>query len=150
MLSSFNLKNKNIVITGASSGIGRACAVCCSQMGARLLLIGRQVEELEKTKLLLPEPGLAAVLAVDLTLFEEVTEEIKALLPEFGFIHGVIHAAGISTTLPFRNTSVDKMNHFLQVNVVAALHLTRLLIRPGYVGQWCQHCFHHFCYVAGG
>lgn len=133
MLSSFNLKNKNIVITGASSGIGRACAVCCSQMGARLLLIGRQVEELEKTKLLLPEPGLAAVLAVDLTLFEEVTEEIKALLPEFGFIHGVIHAAGISTTLPFRNTSVDKMNHFLQVNVVAALHLTRLLIRPGYV-----------------
>lgn len=133
MLSSFSLKNKNIVITGASSGIGRACAVCCSEMGARVLLIGRQVVELEKTKLLLPQPELAIILAIDITLFQEVIERVKALLPEFGFVDGIIHAAGISTTLPFRNTSVDKMNYFLQVNVVAALQLTRLLIKPGHI-----------------
>jgi NADP-dependent 3-hydroxy acid dehydrogenase YdfG len=50
VLNSFSLKEKNIVITGASSGIGRACAVACSQMGARLFLMGRQLEELEKQR----------------------------------------------------------------------------------------------------
>jgi NAD(P)-dependent dehydrogenase (short-subunit alcohol dehydrogenase family) len=132
-LNSFSLKEKNIVITGASSGIGRACAVACSQMGARLLLIGRQVEELEKTKAMLAEPNLATILPIDITLFEEVTAKLKELLPDFGSVDGIIHAAGISTTLPFRNSSVEKMNHFLQVNVVAALHLTKLLIKPASV-----------------
>lgn len=133
MVSSFSLKNKNIVITGASSGIGRACAVCCSQMGARLLLIGRQIEELENTKALLVQPELATILVLDLSRFEEVTEKIKSVLPEFGPVDGAVHAAGISTTLPFRNISVDKMNNFFQVNVAAALHLTQLLIKPGNV-----------------
>jgi NAD(P)-dependent dehydrogenase (short-subunit alcohol dehydrogenase family) len=133
VLNSFSLKEKNIVITGASSGIGRACAVACSQMGARLFLMGRQLEELEKTKAMLAEPGLATILPIDLTLFEDVAAKLKELLPGFGLVDGIIHAAGISTTLPFRNSSVEKMNHFLQVNVVAALHLTRILIKPASV-----------------
>ena len=131
MQNRFTLANKNIVITGASSGIGRACAVACSQMGARLLLIGRQIEELEKTKSLLFQPGLASIMVVDLTNIEEVTQKIKTAIPGFGRVDGAIHAAGISTTLPFRNISVEKMNNFFQVNVVAALHLTQLLIKPG-------------------
>ena len=131
MSNSFSLENKNVVITGASSGIGRACAVCCSQMGAKLLLVGRQHVELQKTKALLFQPELAMVAIIDLTHFEEVTEEMKKVIPEFGPVDGIIHAAGISTTLPFRNISVEKMNNFFQVNVAAALYLTQLLIKPG-------------------
>jgi NAD(P)-dependent dehydrogenase (short-subunit alcohol dehydrogenase family) len=131
MPDSFSLQNKNIVITGASSGIGRACAISCSSRGAKVLLIGRQIAELEKTRALLPEPGLASIVVLDLTAYKEVTGTMKSALKEFGPIDGVIHAAGISTTLPFRNISVEKMNHFFQVNVAAALHLSQLLIKPG-------------------
>ena len=127
----FHLKDKRIVITGASSGIGRACAVICNKMGARVLLIGRNKEELEKTKKLLIHPELGTVLALDITHFEEVASIIKTVLLEFGPVDGMIHAAGISTTLPFRNSTPEKMNHFFQVNVAAALHLTQLLIKPG-------------------
>jgi NAD(P)-dependent dehydrogenase (short-subunit alcohol dehydrogenase family) len=133
--NSFSLENKNIVITGASSGIGRACAIVCSQMGAKVLLIGRQLAELEKTKAALQNPGMATLLILDLTQFEEVTATIKSTIPTFGKIDGVIHAAGISTTLPFRNISVEKMNGFFQVNVIAALHLTQLLIKPGSIAE---------------
>ena len=130
-MNPFSLENKNIVVTGASSGIGRASAICCSEMGANLLLIGRNSEELEKTKSLLLSPEKATTLIVDLIQFEEVIVRINSVLSEFGAINGIIHAAGISTTLPFRNISVGKMNEFFQVNVLAALHLTQLLIKPG-------------------
>ncbi len=131
MQNPFSLANKNIVITGASSGIGRACAIGCSQLGAKLLLIGRQEAELEKTKAQLLSPALASLLVLDLTQFEEVITKVKAAIARFGQIDGVIHAAGISTTLPFRNITVDKMDHFFKVNVEAALHLTQSLIKPG-------------------
>lgn len=131
--NNFSLQDKKIVITGASSGIGRACAISCSEWGATLLLIGRNGEELEMTKSLLTGAAKSTLLQLDLTQFEEVSFKLKAAIDLFGAVDGVIHAAGISTTLPFRNSSPDKMNEFFQVNVVAALHLTQLLIKPGYV-----------------
>ena len=129
--SDFNLEGKRVVITGASSGIGRACAVSCNKMGARVLLIGRNKEELEITKQLLVHSEKCVLLILDITHFEEVISTIKITLSDFGPVDGVIHAAGISTTLPFRNSTPEKMNHFFQVNVAAALHLTQLLIKPG-------------------
>ena len=133
MQNSFSLQSKKIVITGASSGIGRATAIACSQQGANLLLIGRQAEELEITRALLEPSTHVNILIIDLTKFDEVTASIKVALVDFGPIDGVIHAAGISTTLPFRNSTVGKMNDFFQVNVAAALHLTQQLIKPGAV-----------------
>jgi NAD(P)-dependent dehydrogenase (short-subunit alcohol dehydrogenase family) len=131
--NSFSLQDKKIVITGASSGIGRACAIACNVMGSVLLLIGRNGDELEKTRSLLSKPERCTLLVQDLTQFEEVSLKVKAAIELFGAIDGVVHAAGISTTLPFRNISPEKMNDFFQVNVVSALHLTQLLIKPGRV-----------------
>jgi NAD(P)-dependent dehydrogenase (short-subunit alcohol dehydrogenase family) len=134
-MNNFSLKNKNVLITGASSGIGRACAIGCNAMGARVLLIGRKEEELEKTKALLADPSLATLVMLDLTLFEAVTATMQSVLDEFGKVDGVIHAAGISTTLPFRNISVEKLNLFFTVNVAAALHLTQLIVKPGKIAS---------------
>lgn len=131
--NSFSLEDKKIVITGASSGIGRACAISCNEWGASLLLVGRNWEELEKTKSLLVRPENCTLLQMNLTEFETAAIEIKSAIELFGAVDGIIHAAGISTTLPFRNCSPEKMNDFFQVNVVAALHLTQLLIKPGRV-----------------
>jgi len=86
---------------------------------------------LEKTRDLLALPEQGFLLSLDLTQFEEVAVAIKTALESFGVVDAVVHAAGISTTLPFRSCSVTKMNEFFQVNVVAALHLTQLLLKPG-------------------
>jgi NAD(P)-dependent dehydrogenase (short-subunit alcohol dehydrogenase family) len=133
MQESFSLKNKRIVITGASSGIGRACAIACNKAGAAVLIIARTGEELEKTKGLMKGEDKCKILLLDLTKFEEVATAIKSNIATFGSIHGIIHAAGISTTLPFRNISTQKMNEFFQVNVVSALHLTQQLLKPSCV-----------------
>lgn len=132
-MEQFSLKNKRIVVTGASSGIGRACAVECNRAGANVLIIARNAEALENTKALMPFPGNCMVLPLDLTNFEHVSETIKTTIASFGAIHGVIHAAGISTTLPFRSITPAKMNEFFQVNVISALHLTQQLLKPAHV-----------------
>ena len=49
MYNPFSLENKTILITGASSGIGRQCAIDCSKMGARIVLIARNEERLKHT-----------------------------------------------------------------------------------------------------
>jgi NAD(P)-dependent dehydrogenase (short-subunit alcohol dehydrogenase family) len=134
-LEQFSLKDKNIVITGASSGIGRQCAITCSRMGAKLLLTGRNKQALEETKKLLSNPAAADILILDLTNFDEVTKTVTDEIKKFGPVNGVIHAAGISTTLPFRNVSTAKMQEFFNVNVVAALHLTQLLIKPANISN---------------
>lgn len=132
MQSFFSLTGKRIVVTGASSGIGRACALACSAQGAELILVGRNAEELQKTLEQSAHPGKCRLLPVDLTQFDTVTAVFAALLKETGPVDGLIHAAGISTTLPFRNVNPDKLQHFFTVNVAAALHLTQVLLKPGH------------------
>lgn len=97
--------------------------------------MGRNEAELEITKSLISSPAKCILLAADLTSFEEVTVKIKAAMASFGKVDGVVHAAGISTTLPFRNITTEKMNHFFMVNVTAALHLTQQLLKPGVVSE---------------
>ena len=62
----FSLSGKTILVTGASSGIGRAIAVECSRMGATVILTARNAERLEKTLSMLEGTG-HAVVAADLT-----------------------------------------------------------------------------------
>lgn len=49
MYNPFSLAGRNILVTGASSGIGRQCAIDCSRMGAKVMLIARNVERLQET-----------------------------------------------------------------------------------------------------
>jgi NAD(P)-dependent dehydrogenase (short-subunit alcohol dehydrogenase family) len=132
MQPAFSLSGKRIVVTGASSGIGRACALACNAMGAQLILVGRNQDELQKTMEQATDPSACRLLSVDLTQFDAVTTAFSTLLKETGPIDGLIHAAGISTTLPFRNVNPEKLQHFFTVNVAAALHLTQVLLKPGH------------------
>ena len=50
MYNPFSLEKKAILVTGASSGIGRQCAIDCSKMGARVIAIGRHTERLEEVR----------------------------------------------------------------------------------------------------
>ena len=91
MYNPFSLSGKTILVTGASSGIGRATAIECSKMGAVLVLTGRNQERLKETFALLEGKG-HSLFTCDLTK----EEEINNLAKELPTLNGVVLCAGIS------------------------------------------------------
>jgi NAD(P)-dependent dehydrogenase (short-subunit alcohol dehydrogenase family) len=129
-LNLFDLENKTIVITGASSGIGRQCAVTCATFGANVILIGRSLERLEDTAKNCPSKTF--IVNHDITDYTSLELKLRDLIKITGRIDGVIHAAGISTTLPLKNIHPNKMEPFIATNVYAAVNLTRVLTKVGF------------------
>ncbi|MFY8165509.1 MAG: SDR family oxidoreductase, partial [Sediminibacterium sp.] len=131
----FGLQNKNIIITGASSGIGRQCAITASQLGARVVLEARNKEKLQET-LGLMDPKEAHIICVsDLMDFEATEIAIQEVMLVVGKMHGIIHAAGISTTLPLRSISATKMDAYFKTNVYGSIQLSRILTKPAYLTE---------------
>lgn len=126
--SAFSLLNKNIVITGASSGIGRQCAISCSEMGARIILLGRDQNRLEETYSHLHGDD-HLMISVDLLDYATVEKSVPEIIAKTGKTHGIINCAGISTTLPFAYCKPDKLEHFFKTNVVGGINLSRLICK---------------------
>ena len=129
----FSLHNKTILITGASSGIGRQCAVTCSQMGAKIIALGRNEERLQETITQTSDPDTHTYYSIDLVNYQEVEGKIKEIIAQHGNIDGMVNNAGISATLPFKLTSPSKMEPYMQTNVIAGLNLVRLLYKKKYL-----------------
>lgn len=126
-MNPFSLENKTILITGASSGIGEATAIACDQQGATLLLLGRNEERLLGTLNKLSKRN-HKVLAIDLTNFEDLAERIPVFLKEVNSIEGIVHAAGITSTYPFKLFKPEHLDNILKVNVQTAFYLTKLVL----------------------
>lgn len=120
----FTLSEKTILITGASSGIGRQCAIDCSRMGARVVLIGRNEERLAETRRQMTGNG-HVVMSFDLTDFDRIGVLVADIVTRCGPLHGVLHCAGISTTLPLKLMSTEQLDRFFRNNVYSAIELTR-------------------------
>ena len=133
MKNIFSLQGKTILITGASSGIGRACAIECSKAGAEILAFGRDEERLAETISSLEGEGKA--FSVDLTNTDEVDEVMKELENDGVKIDGVIHSAGISTTLPLRMITLEKIQPLFEVNVSSAIYLSKWVTRKKLVPE---------------
>lgn len=120
----FSLSGKTILVTGASSGIGRSIAVECSKMGGKLILIGRNQHRLEMTFSDLIGDG-HRYYCCDITH----EEEVKMFLEQCPLLNGLVHAAGIALTLPFKFTSVKELNRVMGVNFVSPILLTQKLVK---------------------
>lgn len=127
-INPYALNDKIIVITGASSGIGQQCAISCSQMGAKVMLMGRDPERLSETLQAMKDPNKHQTYDFDLCDFKKANIAIKDIRSQFGEINGLINCAGISTTLPLNAVSTDKMEVFFRTNVLGALNLTKLVV----------------------
>jgi NAD(P)-dependent dehydrogenase (short-subunit alcohol dehydrogenase family) len=127
-MNPFSLTNKTILITGASSGIGEATAIACDQQGAQLLLLGRNEERLRGTLGKLSSKK-HRVLAVDLTNFEDLTQQLSVFLEDVKSIDGVVHAAGITATYPFKLFKPEQLDAILKINVQATFYVTKLLLK---------------------
>ena len=131
MFNPFSLEGKNIIVTGASSGIGQQCAIDCSRLGATIHLVGRNEDRLGETLSYLEGRG-HSIHALDLTDFDQVEPMVKGIVESSGKISGLLNCAGISTTLPFRLASTDKMDEFFRANVETALYLSKVVSAKKY------------------
>lgn len=136
----FSLVGKRILITGASSGIGRACAIECSKLGAEIVLVARREAELQKTKNALAE-GRHHIRVIDLAIGEKLVGWCKEVTSHVGTIDGIVHAAGISKTLPVRATSFDDYRAVMNTNLDAAFFLAKGIRQRGVRGISCSIVF---------
>ena len=123
-MNPFSLQDKTILVTGASSGIGKCTAIECSKMGANVILTARNVERLTET-LSMMEGENHKIVVCDQT----IEEQIEGLVKEIVKIDGLFLCSGIGKTLPFQFCSKDKFNEVYDVNFFAPIELLRLLVK---------------------
>ena len=118
----FSLEGKIVLITGASSGIGRATAIECSKMGATLIICGRNEDRLKETLNSLEGEGHT-------TFVGDLTEQdkIEELVNSCGNVDGVVLSAGRGLTLPFNFSSREKFDEIFNINFFSPIELLRLL-----------------------
>ena len=120
----FSLAGKTILVTGASSGIGRETAIECSRMGADLVVNGRDATRLQETFNQL-ETSVKTQIVADLTL----AEDVKRLVADLPPLDGAVLCAGNSTTLPLQFGAREKFDEMFDVNFFAPVELLRLLYK---------------------
>lgn len=125
------LKNKNIIITGASSGIGQATSILCSKLGARVLLIGRREEKLKEVISEMNDPSNQSYLVGDITYHDEFELNFKEKLKSFGKVDGIVHSAGIEMTRPLKMLKTKSLNEVMQLNLFSPINITRILSGRG-------------------
>lgn len=124
MFNPFSLEGKTILVTGASSGIGRQCAIDCSKMGAKVVLVARNEERLTETLSQMEGEGHLCV-AYDLTNAEGLKNLVADIVQQVGPLHGALHCAGISDSLPLKLMKTETLDKFFRSNVYSAIELSR-------------------------
>lgn len=120
----FSLENKTILVTGASSGIGRATAIECSRMGAHIILTARNEEQLNTTLSMMDGTG-HIVIPADLTIDDDVTR----LIDTIPSLDGVAYVAGITTAKGIKFYTKKKIQEIFDTNTIANVYLTRCLLK---------------------
>lgn len=131
----FSLQGKTILITGASSGIGRACAIAADNMGASLILFGRNKPRLEETLSLTTQKERHKLFSIDLTDYDAVKELFIQFGEEGLKFHGLLNVAGISTTLPLSRSNPKKIRLFMETNVSSGINLSQLLVQKRFLDK---------------
>ena len=124
MINPFSLVGKTILVTGASSGIGKATAVICSQMGARLIITARNEARLTETFMLL-EGNNHQKICADLTN----PDSLEKLVEEIPKLDGIVNNAGIAKPMVLQLAETEDVNEVMQINAFVPIHLTRLVLQ---------------------
>lgn len=130
----FSLNGKKILITGASSGIGRQCAISCSKMGAVVVLVGRDENRLHETMKQM-EGKDHLICSADFTLLENIKPLIQNIVSKLGPLDGFIHSAGIEKTLPVKSLKPSDYEDIFKVNALSAFEIVRYLTNSKNLNQ---------------
>ena len=120
----FSLKSKTVLITGASSGIGRETAIVCSKMGATVVITGRNEERLTKTFEALEGDGNLSIVAdlTDLGAIESLVQQLPALT-------GVVHCAGIGNRSILKMVKEKDIAKVMSTNFESPVLLQKALLK---------------------
>ncbi|WP_455201511.1 SDR family oxidoreductase [Kaarinaea lacus] len=123
------LHDKRVVLTGASSGIGRELACEFAKKGAKLLLVGRRQAELEKISQQINDAGgFAAIVAADITSISGRTLIVNEATRNFGGVDLLINNAGISDFNSFAQSDPALVERIYKTNVTAPILLTQAIV----------------------
>ena len=120
----FSLEGKTILVTGASSGIGKAIAIECSMMGANLIITARNETRLNETFSLLSGSN-HTILIADLSS----EEDLNKIVEQVPALHGLVHCAGLTIPKPFQFYSKENIRTVMDVNFDATVYLTQGLFK---------------------
>lgn len=131
------LQDKTVLITGASSGIGRACAVHFARAGARLVLAARRRERLEELTKNLSVP--VHILELDVRNSDAVGKAIDGLPGEFAAVDVLVNNAGLGRGLEkLQEGNVEGWDQMIDTNVKGLLYVSRAVL-PGMVERGRGH-----------
>lgn len=120
----FTLEGKTILVTGASSGIGRTIAVECSRMGANVIITGRNEDRLNETFTSL-EGNSNNSIVTDLTS----EQGVDMVVSQSPVVDGIVLCAGVSSLVPFIMSSRKQLDKTFEINFFSQIELLRLFIK---------------------
>ncbi len=124
MNNPFSLMGRTILVTGASSGIGRATAIECSKLGAAVVITGRNRLRLQDTFDLLLGTG-HMIIEADLSKAEDLSNLVE-LCPQ---INGLVNNAGITYTVPTQFITREKLSTIMEINTISPILLMQGLLK---------------------
>lgn len=120
----FTLVGKQILVTGASSGIGKGIALACAKMGATVIVTGRNTERLNETLSLMPI-GDHMVISADLT----IAEDINRLVDSLPKLDGFVQCAGVGSRVACKDVTQETIDHTMNANFEAPVLLQSAILR---------------------
>jgi len=124
MTNPMSLEGKRILVTGASSGIGAACAQVSVELGASVILVARRRCNLEAVREKLANPDRHSVLACDLSDHASIGPMVELAIRD-GKLNGVVYAAGVGPMLPIGQLTTCNVQSVFDVNYFGFIELVR-------------------------
>jgi NAD(P)-dependent dehydrogenase (short-subunit alcohol dehydrogenase family) len=118
------LRGRVILVTGASSGIGRQTAVAAARHGARIACLARRDDELQALLGILDGEGHIAV-PFDVTDHAGIPAMMRGVVDRMGPVDGLVHAAGVHATSPLRTVTEEQVSRLFNINVTSAVMLAK-------------------------
>ena len=122
----YSLEGKRVLVTGASSGIGRGIAIECSRMGAKVVISGRNEARLQETLAMMQNPDEHQMLLADLAIDEDIQGLVDKI--EEG-LDGIVLCAGFTIVKPFKFVSSQDIESIMDVNYKAPVILSQKLLK---------------------
>lgn len=124
MYNPYSLEGKTVLVTGASSGIGRATAIECSRLGAKVVITARHEERLQETLSALEGDGHQMILC-EMTSDDDLTTLVETV----PVLDGLVCNAGINKLVPIRQLKSEDLNHIFEVNTFSSIILLQKMMK---------------------
>lgn len=124
MYNPMDMRERIILVTGASSGIGRETSIILSRLGARLILVARDIKKLNESQKLLTGDG-HIVEPYDLNELDAIPSWLKKITDKIGPLDGLVHSAGTHLIKPIKFLKHEDMQNIFAINVGSAISLVK-------------------------